>query len=63
MVLSAAQYVKKAVAMAGGGNRVGVKTQGERTNERARGTCHKQQVLYESCSAWCEIFEMLKQNT
>ena len=60
MVLSAAQYVKKAVAMAGGGNRVGVKTQGERTNERARGTCHQQ---HESCSAWCEIFEMLKQNT
>ena len=33
----------------------------ERTNERARGTCHQQQVLYESCSAWCKIFEMLKQ--
>ena len=35
MVLSAAQYVKKAVAMArGGGNRVGVRTQGR---EQMRG--------------------------
>ena len=33
----------------------------ERTNERARGTCHQQQVLHESCSAWYKIFEMLKQ--
>ena len=34
MVLSAAQYVKKAVAMAGGGNRVDVRTQGR---EQMRG--------------------------